>query len=624
MSTIGLLNPTGAVALVAIAVLIALYLYERRRRVIPVATLFLWKRVPAHQLERQRFRPDALFFLQLALLLALIGGYVRPYVESAAGPAEGAPLLVVLDASASMQAREEAGTRFDLARRRVRDLVARLGSDDEVTLILAAERPHVALRWSADRARLQDRLEALAPLDTPTNLAPALELALAEARARPGTRIAVLTDLPPEASGVAPQALAAVDYFQVGRTDDNVAIASLTVDRAPFHGAGDAAATVLVRNFGRFGRRVVLEARLGAVPWGRRELTLAPRASEHVLLTHPPRAGELEVTLVADDALAVDNRAVAWIPPGEPLDVLLVSDSRELAAAFGEIAAAIAGSRVEVVSRARYDAARPEGRRVAVFDGFVPAELPPAVNALYVAPPPGNPMCPSARTLEGAAVIDWDGDHPAVRGLDALEALEVTRASQLATPAWGVPVVLAASRRLAFPFLVTGERDGRRLACLGAELSAPLASSDKLPLLMLTLGTLRWLAEPYGGGAVSVETGVPMLAGAGPTGPVSGPYRGAGLRVAGNPPVLLAERVGTYRVGPPGGERLVFANLFDDRESDIGRDGGGEWPATALAAGMAPTPPSAGKREIGWWLYAAAAALLAIEWLVWLRREPRP
>src|SRR5207302_1031894 len=70
--------------------------------------------------------------------------------------------------------------------------------------------------------------------------------------------------------------------------------------------------------------------------------------------------------------------------------------------------------------------------------------------------------------------------------------------------------------------------------------------------------------------------------------PVRGPAAGAGLSIAGDPPVLLAERRGIYRVGPPGTERLVLVNLFDDRESDIGRSGGGEWPARRHARSAGP------------------------------------
>jgi len=612
---IGFLHPAGAMALAAGAVLVALYLVERRRRVIPVTTLFLWRQLPPSPVERRRrFRPDLLFVLQLLLLLALIGAHLRPYVDTSAvraGTAAplAAPLIVVLDASASMQAREAEGTRFELVRRRVRALTReRTG---ETMLVVAAERPHVVLRWTGDPALVGRRLEIIAPLDVGTNLAPAVALALGEMRARPGTRAAVFTDLAREASGVPPGDLAAVDYVQVGRTDDNLAVVSLTVDTPSFRRAA-ATATVVVRNYAHRTRRTALEARVGGALWTRREIVLAPRGAEPVLLTGPPDAGELTVTLVGGDALEVDDTARSWIAPGVPLDLQVVTESREVAAAVRALARAMPGSRVEVLPPARWAGGGHPG--VVLFDRFVPAGAPAAVNALYVAPPPGNTLCPVADATDAAAVVDWEPEHPALAGLEGLQALEVARAREVLTPDWATPVVRAVSRRGTFPLLVAGERDGRRIACLGAELDTPLVTSDRLPLLVLTLGTLRWLQAAEGAAPLVVQTGVAVRAGDGPTAPV----RGEGLRVAGDPAVLLAERAGTYRLGPPGAERLVLANLLDDRESDIGRSGGGAWPATVTL----PTPvASRSTRELTWWLSLAAAALLALEWAVWCRRR---
>src|SRR5262249_45356549 len=155
------------------------------------------------------------------------------------------------------------------------------------------------------------------------------------------------------------------------------------------------------------------------------------------------------------------------------------------------------------------------------------------------------------------------------------EAIALPSAIELAPTPEDAAVVLAATARGAFPFLVTGERDGRRVACLGA---APRASSDDLPLLLLTLGTLAWLEERPGDAPVAVQTGV-------------------AVRVPGDPPALRAERVGPQRIAG----RLVLANLFDDRESDIGRTGGGEWRAAARA--VVPAPAVGGRHEVGWWLY---------------------
>lgn len=311
-------HPSGLIATTAIAVLVILYLYDRRRHTIPVGTLFLWQQVPSPPRDRQRFRPEPLFFAQLALLLTLIGAYVKPVLEGVQPVAAGAPLVLILDTSASMQTIESAGSRFEEARRRADARIAELATGDDAMLVAADTRPRVTLGWTSDRAALRAALEALAPRDTPTDLAPALELARGLASERPGTRIVVFTDLPPESSGLDPGERTQLDYVQIGRTDDNLGIAGVTVTAPPFHGPADTTATIDVRNYGRTSRKVVLEARVGGEPWMRRGLTIAPRATEHVLLTKPPASGVLEVRLATNDALAVDDRAATWIGPGTP------------------------------------------------------------------------------------------------------------------------------------------------------------------------------------------------------------------------------------------------------------------------------------------------------------------
>jgi hypothetical protein len=519
---------------------------------------------------------------------------------------------MVFDLSASMQAREAAGTRLDLARKRARALVDALRSTDEVMLVAAADRPRVALRWTSDHGRVRERLEALDALDVATDLVAALELALTEARVHPGVRIAVFTDLPPEVRAGAPGILGAAHWVQVGRTDDNAGIIALTVERPVFRASGDTTVTALVRNYARAPRDVVLEATVAGRSFARRRLRLGPRATLAVLLGGPPGSGELTVALAGGDALGADDRAFGWVPPDEDLELLLVTDAPEAAASVARIGAAVARARVDVIGRADWEAQRPARARTVVFDGVVPASA-PETSALYVAPPAGNTVCPSLGTLERAAIVDWDAQHALLDGLPAPNGTDVGPVSQLATPAWGDAVVLAAAPLGTFPLLVAGERDGVRRACLGAALTASLTSSDDLPLLVLLLGTLRWLGSPPDRGAIAVRTGVAVPL---PDGAPGGPAP-AGLRVAGAPPVVVAERVGTYRVGPPRAERVVAANLFDDRESDIGRAASRAWP------GPPPGPAPAGapaRHEFGRWLYLLAALLLALEWRVWAAR----
>src|SRR5262249_36360487 len=348
---VGLANPLGLLTLASVAVLITLTRLRRRSRVTAVSSLLLWKHLPARPVERQRFRPDLLFVLRLLLLLALVGGYALPWLGHP-GTGTAAGLAVVLDASASMQVREAGGTRFALARRRLDELIGSLPDGAPVLLVAAADRPRVVLRWSADRQRLAERLAALEPLDTPTAIAPAVELALGEAAPHPRARGAVPPDLSPPASTLPPARLASVDWPAIGRRGDNLAIPGLTVDAPPFAEAADVRVDVEVRNFGPASRATTLEASLDGRPWTRQAFALGARGTGHAALGAPPGPGVLPVRLAGNDALAGDDEAVAWVPSQPPLDVLLVTESDALAAAFAALVASVPRGPLQVVNRA--------------------------------------------------------------------------------------------------------------------------------------------------------------------------------------------------------------------------------------------------------------------------------
>jgi hypothetical protein len=644
---IGLGNPLGLLALAAVAVLVALHLLTRRRHVVPVASLVVWRHVAAQPLERQRLRPDVLFWLRLAILLALAAALARPWIVRR-GASEPAPLALVLDVSASMQTREDDGVRLELARARLAQRLEALAPGAPVMLIAAGDRPRVVTPWTTEHTGARRALAGVRALDTPTRLEPALALALGEAASRRRARVVVATDLERDTVGLAPSDLDRLDWMQVGRTSDNVAVAGLGVVRAPFGGVRDASA--VVRSYAPDPRTVELTASIDGRPWAVHRLELPPRGTVPLRLGKPPGAGVLGVSLRgagggrgAHDALAVDDRAFAWLPPAEPAAVSVVGDEPPLARLLG----AAIGRPVSVIAPSALESAPPAG--VLIVSGALPPVLPQYRGLLLVDPPPGDALCAGGALADGAAVVDWSDGHPLLAGLGGLEALEVDGARALAVPAWGEAVVQAAAGTETFPLLVAGTRAGIRTACLGVGLDS-LAASDRVPLVVLLLATLRWLGEGESSGidlvtgrpettalAVRPSSGapsgaevprsapsgdkVPRSAPSGDKVPRSAPSgdkvprsaSGPALVASGDPPVLLATKVGVHRLD---GEQIAVANLFDDAESDVGRRGDGDWSPLADAS----TSASDAGRAVGWWCLLVALAVVVLEWLVWAWR----
>lgn len=601
----GLANPWGLLALGALGVLVWLHRRTRRRRDVVAGTLFLWREVPPAPFEPRRVRLDPSFLLQAAILVALAGALVRPWIAGDGLVVPGRRLCLVLDVSASMQTLETGGLRFDRARARARSLVDALGGTDEVMLIAAGRRPAVLVRWTTDHVLVRQRLEALAARDTSGTLAPAVDLAVGAAHDRPGTRVVVLTDLAPSSSGVAAESLAAVDWIAIGRAGENRAIERVAVRHAPFQPLAQSRIGVTVRNHGRDAVRTTLRASIDDRPWTTAPVVLPPRGAATVDLGPPPAAGVLAVALDDADVLATDDRAVAWIAPPPALDLLLVGDDPAAIDSLRATATAL-GGRVADVAPGDYRPAMAAGRVVVALG--TPPPGPPPANVLYAMPGPGNADCPVGRALDAAVVVDWERGHPALAGMDGLESLDVVHARALEVPRWATPVVTVAAAHEAAPVLVAGERDGGRVACLGLDLAAPGAASDHLPLTLLALGVLEWLATPADARAAVVATGEPVRLPGGV--PATVPE---GIAAVPGTDIVIAERAGVMRFAD--GRRLL-ANLADARESDVGRDGDHEWPAArAVAADARPEPGAT--RPVARTITGVALALLLVEWLVW-------
>jgi hypothetical protein len=584
----GFSSPLGLTALLFAALLVLLHLRRRRQREIEVSSLILWEAV-RDETRRGRFRPNLLFVLQVALLGALGLAVAHPYWSEPAAPVAGGRAVLVFDVSASMQTIEDGERRFDRARRKAGELIAGFGQDVEVMMITVAAHPHVIVAFTRDRSSLARALEALEPSDAPTRLSLGIQLAHSAAGGSGPLEIDVFTDVPGESAGFSPSAGERVRFFRFGRTDDNVALAALRVYQNPFQDAGETHGYAVVRNYAHRAKEIALHVTLASKPVLDETLRLAARESRVVPLRKLAEAGRLEAWLDAADALSADNRALAFVEPARRIRVLAVSDSASVISDLKALARAVPAIDLRQMTPSQF---RPEHLRlaeVAIFHGFVPAG-PMTANSLYVYPPATNPLFRSDRDVVGAQILDWNETDPILRDLRYVEALPLDRARMLELPPWAHTLIASRAEGEDFPLAFAGETSGRRIVCFAFDLSGrSLVKSENLSLLLLMLNTLRWLTPADPSAPVQVDIGdsyreafsAPLpLTLTMPDGRIED--RPANRQVA-----VEISRVGEYRFSAGSERRVVYANLFDSDESDIGREQG---PAEETLEGAAAAP----------------------------------
>ncbi len=158
--------------------LILLYMLKLRRRNFLVPSVLLWEQA-LQDLQAnaplQKLRRNLLFLLQLLVMLFLVAALIRPAMLW--HHQGGQSVVLVLDASASMQATDVSPSRFASALQRAHGLVEALGSSDHMMVIAIGGATRALTSFTSDKRALHETLDKLQVTDTRADLRGALELA---------------------------------------------------------------------------------------------------------------------------------------------------------------------------------------------------------------------------------------------------------------------------------------------------------------------------------------------------------------------------------------------------------------------------------------------------------------
>src|SRR5690606_7513088 len=117
------LAPAFLWLLAALPLVVVLHFLRSRRRQLDVSALFLWQRAKTTIARRRIFSPTWLLVAQLAFTALAALALARPALVPRAAPDR----VVIIDASASLAATTDSGTRFDAALATARPLLEGAG-----------------------------------------------------------------------------------------------------------------------------------------------------------------------------------------------------------------------------------------------------------------------------------------------------------------------------------------------------------------------------------------------------------------------------------------------------------------------------------------------------------------
>jgi Mg-chelatase subunit ChlD len=467
------------------ALVVALYLLKQRPRRVVVPAVALWEALLGQRdaaalwTRLRRIWSLLLALLVMGLVLFAIADLRRGSVQARRS------VLILIDASASMAARDERPSRLERAREKARALLDTLGAADRALIVQVDSQATALSPLSEDGVALRRALADVHQTDLAGDLAPAAQLALDVLGKQERAELVLISDGNLSGSERADALLRGlpnlnVRYLSVGKSTRNFAITSFSVRRYPLDKTHHES-IVTVTSFAPSDERVRLTIRAGTallhdevllVPHGQsltRTLADLAGADDALEARIEPVAGK--------DMLASDDRAFATLPPRARTRVLVVSSgNRYLEAAL------LLDEYLELdeTTPERYSDAG--NHDVVVFDRFVPRIL--SAPSLFLGP----------RDSGSGAVLKLEGEesrpffdriereHPLVR-LCALADVNSARAPNIQLEPDDHVIAATASK---LPLIFAGMRTGQPFAALAIDVrESDLPLRPAWPLFVL-------------------------------------------------------------------------------------------------------------------------------------------
>lgn len=608
-----ILVPAALVFSAIIPIILLFYFMRPKRQERVVGSTLIWQQALQDlQASRpwQRLRITPLLLLQLLAAIFIVLVLIRPAIFT--NNALSGNTIIILQASASMQATDIAPDRFESAKNTINDLIDNLGSNDTLSLITMARNPQVLITGASDKTQLHNALQKARVTNQDADLEQALALATSLAQGRTNTQILVIGDghvINTQQALVMP---IPVRYMRIGTDAPNVALMALSSQFVN----GKLTAFAQVANYSKEQRSVPVELYADNKLVGVQSAAMSAEGTGAVQWPSLPLSAHfLHAHLLSQDPMTVDHDA--WSIVGSTMHgkVLLVTASNPML----ETALRIQPN-IDLFEEAPQNYANGGNYDLTVFDGFVPPVLPK--GAIFIVNPPKGsyPFGTSGQDIQVSHINAGNDTLNLLSEVD-LSSIHVLHASHQLKPAtWAAPVISAPQT----PLLIAGENNNQRIAVLGFDLhDSDFALQYAFPILIRNLA--NWFLPPPVAGNGQVTPGTPITIQSWPgASKVTITTPGQQTVQVGPPvtPFSSTDQVGLYQVNQlVRGQNLSGAftiNLFDPTQSNLA-------PAATLpilhSTDFTTTGTTASHelREIWPWIAALLLLVLCVEWWLFSR-----
>ena len=615
-------------ALSALALpIILLYMLKLRRKQTQVSSTMLWEKILRDKQANtpwQKLKRNLLLFLQLLILAALIFALARPALQTKV-VASGA-VIVLLDASASMNATDILPSRFEEARKSALALINGLSSASSMTLILVGQTPQTLIASEIDKSLLKSALNKAQVTQGAADWNAAFALAAGASRSNSKSTAVIISDggLPesPAESGRGsglPALPGDVRYIPIGESNDNLAISALALRASK----GKPQLFAEVKNYSGKDRLIIFSLYIGKELFLARQLDVPAHGQNSISLDDLPTASATYKAHISNvdvnaalDSLALDDTAFAVYQASSARRALLVSKGNLF---LEQLLASLPGIKpFRALPAADGTLQIPnEPFDLYIFDGYIPAQLPN--SSLLLVNPTTNPLFNVGESFKDVNNIQVK-EHTLTRYVD-WKTVHVLQARKITAPNWMTVLIESDSNPLVF----AGEKNGQRVASLSFDLrESDLPLQIAYPILFSNL--INYLAPPAAFDSsrslsagenliITPQTDAKQVVIVSPSNQIYTLAPGQNIFSQTNELGFYAANFVTENSTRA---EYFAVNLFDPSESNI-------QPRAELRIGAQSVAPAAsqqvGLQELWKWLAGFALLVLIIEWQAFHRKK---
>ncbi|MBX3390171.1 MAG: VWA domain-containing protein [Phycisphaeraceae bacterium] len=661
------LAPTSALIAAALVLpaLLAMYLLKLRRRPLRVSSIMLWPESASDiqvNVPIAPPKPSWLMLLHLLIACTLIAAVGRPVLLHSGEHA--GKVLLIIDRSASMRAMDGASStgerisRLDEAKHKARGIVNGSAASTQFAVVAASSGAEIIGEFSANPGSIASSIDRVSPTDQPGDLNSAMEVARALLQSvrvseeiDSGAEVLVFSDgsfedgsrEPPSPGGV-------VRLVRCGpppsADKQNLGIVVLSVRRDADH-PDVVNIFVKVQNASRSARSVPIRLSIDGAVLETRTVSVSGQTNAGlgetsvVFSASVPAGGIAMVSLLVDeerDLLLSDNAAAINLRNAAPARILLVQRAGgprmdgEPAAIFSadfllaDALAELSPGELTRVTRDRYEAMAAAGELkfydIVVFDGVAPSAAPVLPSLSFGAGVPELELGEPAPAKEAHPVQSWSRSSPLLRDI-TLDGVVV--AHERAFRGKGSEV-LARSERSPLIILSEPENGPKRILVTFRLEDSNWPLQAGFPIFLKSAVDLLTSKGAENAGVQFLTVQPVFFEGIGNPPRYVGPADVL-ARIAPGQPVSdspdakrrmtlgVLDRAGVYTPESGAGFPPIAVNLLDSHESAVAT-------SDVLRVGsrvLSQTGNISRPREVWWWALVLAAALLAIEWLIFAR-----